>query len=148
MAASGELNIQANLGDSVTINDLSTVGAPVNSIVVFIGNLLNYSSPVIIYETQPSYSWRGVAGTPSLPYVGSSNTCYYTINLGVLEIPNGNGYVNNAYNGAYPIKVDVYSKGLNQNYITIAIIFLISGLVTTIVGLVSKAKTFETPPRP
>ena len=129
MASLGKLNIQANLGDKVVINDMST-GAPINSVAVFIGNLLNYSTPILTYGTTRSFSYSGTVGTPSLPYAGlSEEASYYTINLGVLEIPADNGLVTNAYNGAYQIKVDVYSTGLNQNYLTIAIILLIAGLI-------------------
>jgi hypothetical protein len=83
-------------------------------------------------------------GTPSLTHNGATNvlpsnqgggSTTYLIQLGVTQQEMTNQTWNNGVAaGIYQITVNVYSNSIHLAYVVTAIIFLIAGVITTLLG--------------
>ena len=113
-------------------------------------------TPIFAYQTVTNYSatYSLIVGNPNfllagvsnyLPYNKSGSTTYL-VQLGVPQQEIVNATWNNGLPaGLYLITVNVYSNSLFLTYEATAIIFLIAGVITTILGYYLKPKKSEVP---
>ena len=82
--------------------------------------------------------------TIDLPYNQGGGSTTYLIQLGVTqqEITNSTWNYGSAA-GIYLITTNVYSNSVHLTYIIIAIIFLIAGIITTLLGYYLKPKNWD-----
>jgi hypothetical protein len=137
------LEFQANVGDKLVITSTETRDNGGNWATLFIQSAyVNNPTNLLTYNTQAYPIYTVDVGTIILP---NDQSGIYYANLGAVQT---NTSADPQTLGAYTITVDVYSKGSNLMYLIIAVLFLIAGIVVTIVGLVLKSKAQKLPPPP
>jgi uncharacterized membrane protein YtjA (UPF0391 family) len=147
-------SIQANVGDTIQLTVLVYANNGVWATAFF---EQKDGTPVFAYETVTSYpaTYSMIVGSPNLLYYGTTKDLpdnqgggrtAYLIQLGVPQQETVNATWNNGdAAGDYLISVTVYSNSLFLTYEATAIIFLIAGVITTILGYYLKPKKSEIP---
>lgn len=145
-------SIQANAGDTIQLTVLVHGNNGVWATSFF---EQNDGTPIFAYETVTSYpaTYSMIVGKSNLLYYGTTKdlpdnqgegSTTYLIQLGVPQQETVNATWNNGgAAGVYLITVNVYSNSLFLTYEATAIIFLIAGVVTTILGYYLKSKKSE-----
>ena len=139
-------NIQANVGDTIQLTVMGNNGE-IPAVVFF---EQSDGTPIFAYQTDKNFTatYFMTLGNPNVPYYGVTQLPYnevgsttYRVQLGVpqQDIVNST-WDNGNLAGAYVKMVTVYSHSLFLSYEVATIIFLIAGVITTIVGLKLKSK--------
>ena len=142
-------SIHANVGDTIKLTVLEDGNGEVFGGTVFFEQ--SDGTPIFAYQTVTDYpaTYFLIVGnlyhgaTNVIPYNKSGSTTYL-VQLGVpqQEVENVTGN-NGLVAGTYFITVNVYSKSVFLTYEVTAIIFLIAGVITTILGYYLKPKKKE-----
>lgn len=150
------LSVEARVGDTIQL----TVLEHGNNNEVWATAFFEQSdgTPIFAYQTVANYpaTYSMIVGNASLVYYGvtkdlpvnqGGGSTTYLVQLGVPQQDIVNGTWNNGLAaGEYLITVNVYSNSLYQTYAAIAVLFLTSGVVFTIVGYALKSKRSEPTP--
>lgn len=140
------LYIQANFGDRIDISNILVRDNGGKWATIFVE--YTNGTPILTSDTSGNLFYSFYVGntSASTPFDGAG----YRIELGVViptVVNSSTGLQEREFPpssyGSYQITANVYSTRLNQNYLIIAILFLIAGLITPVLGLVLKPKRSE-----
>lgn len=145
-------SIQANPDDTIELTVLAHANSGVWATVFF---EQSDGTPIFAYKTVTNYpaTYSMIVGstlnlpnygtTKDLPYNHGGSTTYL-IQLGVTQQEMTNSTWNNGTAaGVYLITANIYSSNIHLTYEVIAIIFLIAGIITTLLGYYLKPKKSE-----
>lgn len=145
-------SIQANAGDII---ELTVLGYSNNGVWATVFFEQSDGTPIFAYKTVTNYpaTYSMKVGTPSLTHNGAPNvlpsnqgggSTTYLIQLGVTQQEMTNQTWNNGVEaGIYKITANVYSNSIHLAYVVTAILFLIAGVITTLLGYFLNPKNLD-----